>query len=571
MRSKEKDRTHKQSKANKRVRDIHNNNYWNTGEVEQQKHQTFFKPVKEVDRYGLSGFHILENNAYSDMGSQGTSLSFQNCKEEYFTLESSTATAEFIVYDSPVVSVSSNASPFSPQGSHSCLSDPHHSPDYTYGSPVSGMSSAEDDNVLRQKLRELEITLLGPESDITDSGNFCFATGAHQVDPSARWDWNQMVQMIPKLDLKQVLIACAQAVSDADIPRAAGFMHLLDQMVSVSGEPVQRLGAYMVEGLRARLEVSGSKIYQALKCDAPISSDLLTYMGILYQACPYWKFAYASANVVIHEVVQYEPRIHIIDFQIAQGSQWVALMEMLARRPGGPPAIRVTGVDDSQSAHARGGGLHIVGERLSKAAESFNIPFEFHDAAIYGCEVRIENLRVQPGEALVVNFPYVLHHMPDESVNIWNHRDQVLRLVKSLSPKIVTLVEQESNTNTKPFLPRFIETLEHYTAMFESIDVALPRNDKRRINAEQHCVARDIVNMIACEGAERVERHELLGKWRSRFQMAGFSQYPLSSSVSGAVRDLLKEYNRNYSLEERDGALYLWWLNRAMVTSSAWR
>lgn len=534
-------------------------------------HRFYSQPVQEIDPYGLPHIQILDNNMCSDIGSQGTSVSFETYKEEYFTLESSTAATGFFVCDSPAASVSSNRSPFSPQGSHSCLSDPHHSPDNTYGSSISGSSSADDDNIMRQKLRELEISLLGPESDVTDSCNFCFASGIHQANTSARWDWNQMVEMIPRLDLKRVLIACAQAVSEVDIPKAAGLMHVLEQMVSVSGDPIQRLGAYMLEGLRARLELSGSKIYKTLKCEAPISSDLMTYMGLLYKICPYWKFAYMSANVVIREAVEYEPRIHIIDFQIAQGSQWIPLIQMLASRPGGPPVICITGIDDSQSAHARGGGLHIVGQRLSKVASSCNLPFEFHDAAMSGCEVQRENLRVQPGEAVVVNFPYVLHHMPDESVNTWNHRDRLLRLVKSLSPKIVTLIEQESNTNTKPFFPRFIETLEYYTAMFESIDVACPRNDKQRINAEQHCVARDIVNMIACEGAERVERHELLGKWRLRFTMAGFTQYPLSSSVTNAVGDLLKEYDRNYCLEERDGALYLRWLNRAMVTSSAWR
>ncbi|CAN1260087.1 Scarecrow-like protein 13 [Linum perenne] len=314
-------------------------------------------------------------------------------------------------------------------------------------------------------------------------------------------------------------------------------MHVLEQMVSVSGEPIQRVGAYMLEGLRARLELSGSKIYRALKCDAPISSDLMTYMGILYQICPYWKFAYMSANVVIQEAVQYERRIHIIDFQIAQGSQWVPLIQSFAKRPGGAPVIRITGIDDSQ---------------------------------LDGCEIQREHLNVRPGEAVVVNFPYVLHHMPDESVDTWNHRDRLLRLVKSLSPKIVTLVEQESNTNTTPFHLRFLETLSYYTAMFESIDVARPRDDRQRISAEQHCVARDIVNVIACEGAERVERHELLGKWRSRFQMAGFSQYPLSSSVTAAVRDVLKDYDRKYRVEERDGGLCLYWLRRAMAASSAW-
>ena len=84
-------------------------------------------------------------------------------------------------------------------------------------------------------------------------------------------------------------------------------------------------------------------------------------------------------------------------------------------------------------------------------------------------------------------------------------------------------------------------------------------------------MARDIVNMIACEGVERVERHELLGKWRSRFSMAGFKQCPLTPSVMAAVRNLLKEFNHNYRVEQRDGALYLGWMRRAMATSSAWR
>lgn len=161
--------------------------------------------------------------------------------------------------------------------------------------------------------------------------------------------------------------------------------------------------------------------------------------------------------------------------------------------------------------------------------------------------------------------------MPDESVSTENHRDRLLRLVKRLSPKVVTIVEQESNTNTSPFFHRFVETLDYYTAMFESIDVACPRDDKKRISAEQHCVARDIVNMIACEGVERVERHELLGKWRSRLSMAGFKQCQLSSSVMVAIQNLLKEFSQNYRLEHRDGALYLGWMNRHMATSSAWR
>ncbi|KAG6570933.1 Scarecrow-like transcription factor PAT1, partial [Cucurbita argyrosperma subsp. sororia] len=107
--------------------------------------------------------------------------------------------------------------------------------------------------------------------------------------------------------------------------------------------------------------------------------------------------------------------------------------------------------------------------------------------------------------------------------------------------------------------------------MFESIDVTLPRQHKERINIEQHCLAREVVNILACEGAERVERHELLGKWRLRFAMAGFTAYPLSSLVNATIKTLLDNYSNRYRIEEREGALYLGWMDRDLVASCAWK
>ncbi|KAK4259121.1 hypothetical protein QN277_005488 [Acacia crassicarpa] len=545
----------------------------------------YHQPMLDTDTYHLSRFQILPSNSYNEIvddNSQGTTVSFENCNQQYFTLESSLPPpppppGPIACDSSSFASNSSNRSPFSPQGSQtqSSLSDQHQSLDNTYGSPISGCSSVDGGNEWKHWLKELEHELLGPEPDIVDSRDFCPEVGQQQASAVSGWNWDQIVEMIPKLDLKDVLIRCAQAVSDDDFQTAAGLMDkVLVKMVSVSGDPLQRLGAYMLEGLRAKVGSTGSTIYKSLKCEQeqpPTSKELMNYMGILYRICPYWPFAYTSANAVILEAMQNESRIHIIDFQIAQGTQWKLLIRDLAQRPGGAPYIRVTGVDDSQSFHARGGGLHIVGQNLANHAKSLGVPFEFHSAAMSGCEVQLENLGVRPGEAVAVNFPYVLHHMPDESVSTENHRDRLLRLVKSLSPKVMTLVEQESNTNTSPFLPRFIETLNYYTAMFESIDAGSSnREDKERISAEQHCVARDIVNMIACEGRERVERHELLRKWMSRLAMAGFKQYPLSAPTTAAVRNLLKGFKDKYRLECRDGALYLSWMSRDMSTSSAW-
>ncbi|XP_043689022.1 scarecrow-like protein 21 [Telopea speciosissima] len=503
----------------------------------------YYQPMQEVETCCLSpNFPSVDHLLCSDSGSQLNIIPGESSHEQNCILESSSVTGSYNFYNSPpTVSFSSNGSPVSQQESQSYPADSRHSPDNNYGSPISGSCITEDVNDLRHKLRELETVMLEPDSDIVDR------------------------------DLKEVLIACAKAVSDNDLLIAEWLIAELRKMVSVSGEPIQRLGAYMLEGIVARLAHSGSSIYKSLKCREPASAELLSYMHLLYEVCPYFKFGYLSANGAIAEALKDENRIHIIDFQIAQGSQWITLIQALAARPCGPPHIRITGIDDSQSAHARGGGLEIVGQRLSRLAKSCDVPFHFHAAAMSGCEVELENLCVHPGEAIAVNFPYMLHHMPDESVGTENHRDRLLRLVKSLSPKVVTLVEQESNTNTTPFFLRFLETLSFYTAMFESIDVKLPRDHKERINVEQQCVARDVVNIIACEGAERVERHELHGKWRSRFTMAGFTPYPLNSSVNATIKSLMEDYCENYTLEERDGVLYLGWKNRVLVSSCAWK
>lgn len=518
-----------------------------------------------------SHFQILNNNGYPTATRPNeTSVvsSHQTFSDQFFTLESSPA-VEYPVYNSPFggSASSSSHSPFSPQGSsQSCLSNLHQSSpeNTTYGSPIS--------NGIEQALREMEMELLGPGSDFEDGSiTSSFDDNKNKYHRALQLD-------ISNIDVKQTLINIAHAMDDGAKEDAEALMEALQSKVSVSGEPIQRLGAYMLEGLRARQLSSGSLIYKKLRCYEPTNpKELMSYMSILYEICPYYKFAYTSANVVIKEVMQDENQIHVIDFLIAQGSQWVQLIEDLAKRPGGPPRLRVTGVDDYDSSYARGGGLDLVGQRLAKVAEAHGVPFEFHAAAISGSEVHWGNLKVQHGEALAVNFPYMLHHMPDESVSTTNHRDRLIRLVKQLAPKVVTLLEQESNTNTSSFPKRFEEALDYYTAMFESIDAKLPgnidmpRDDRRRISAEENCVARDMVNIVACEDIDRVERHEPLDKWKFRLKAAGFMAQPLSYSVVSAVQEVLREYSPCYRFGEKDGSLVLGWKNRPMVTCSAWR
>ncbi|KAF8410932.1 hypothetical protein HHK36_003469 [Tetracentron sinense] len=474
----------------------------------------------------------------------------------------------------------------------------------------SGSSVSQDANCcqsMKYALLKLETALMGPdiEEDEVTTPNTAFEWNKQQLIPNQRsraWSQKPCVikpqpsfvsmyqkssqayteqhhrvmeatsQEIPQVDLKILLIECARALFENRINDFEKLVKEARNAVSICGEPIQRLGAYMVEGLVARKEASGTNIYRAnaMRCKEPESRDLLSYMQILYEICPYLKFGYMAANGAIAEAFKDEDRVHIIDFQIGQGIQWMTLIQALAARPNGPPHVRITGRYDPVSKYACGDSLEAVGNRLAEMSRKFNIPVEFHAVPVYMPDVTREMLDVRPGEALAVNFTLQLHHTPDESVDVNNPRDGLLRMVKSLSPKVMTLVEQESNTNTTPFFTRFLEALDFYSAMFESIDVTLPRDRKERINVEQHCLARDIVNIIACEGKERVERHELLGKWKSRLTMAGFQSFHLSSYVNSVIKGLMGYYSEHYTLVETDGAMLLGWKNRNLISASAW-
>ncbi|KAK9023638.1 hypothetical protein V6N11_003848 [Hibiscus sabdariffa] len=370
---------------------------------------------------------------------------------------------------------------------------------------------------------------------------------------------------------KQMLIECAAVLAEGNIEVASAAINELRQLVSIQGDPPQRIAAYMVEGLAARVAASGKYLYKALKCKEPPSSDRLAAMQILFEVCLCFKFGFMAANGAIIEAFKDEKRVHIVDFDINQGSQYITLIQSIAKLPGKPPHLRLTGVDDPESVQRLNGGLEIIGLRLEKLAELLGVSFEFHAVASRTSLVTPSMLDCRPGEALVVNFAFQLHHMPDESVSTINQRDQLLQMVKSLNPKLVTVVEQDVNTNTSPFFPRFIEAYSYYSAVFESLDATLPRESQDRMNVERQCLARDIVNIVACEGEERIERYEVAGKWRARMTMAGFTSCPMSPNVIDMIRKLIREYCDRYKLQDDLGALHFGWEGKSLIVASAWR
>ncbi|KAM0066983.1 putative transcription factor GRAS family [Helianthus debilis subsp. tardiflorus] len=435
-----------------------------------------------------------------------------------------------------------------------------------------------DEDKMRLKLQELEAALLDDANEDNDSGpnrsmeiesSGYSGSGSALESPNGSSSYNSYVRT-GAITPKDLLFECALVLSEGNVEGALNMINELRRTVSIDGEPSQRILAYMVEALAARVAVSGKGLYKALKCKEPPSKDRLSAMQVLFEVCPCFRFGFTTANGAILEAFVGEKIVHVIDFDINQGSQYITLLQTLAGQSP-RPHLRLTGVDDPESVQRPVGGLNHIGMRLKELAKSLNLDFEFNSVAANIAVVEPNMLNCRAGEAVIVNFAFQLHHMPDESVSTVNQRDQLLRMVKSLNPKLVTVVEQDVNTNTAPFLHRFHEAYSYYSALFDCLDATLPRESQERVNVEKQCLARDIVNIIACEGEERIERYEVSGKWKARMMMAGFKPCLISENVNDSIRELIKQYSDRYNMKVEPNAVHFGWEDKVLVVASAWR
>ncbi|TKY63031.1 DELLA protein GAI1 [Spatholobus suberectus] len=360
------------------------------------------------------------------------------------------------------------------------------------------------------------------------------------------------------LQLVHLLLACAEAVAKEEYMLARRYLHHLNRVVTPLGDSMQRVAACFTDSLGARL--SSSTLAPKPAATPSNSLEVLKVYQIVYQACPYVKFAHFTANQAIFEAFESEERVHVIDLDILQGYQWPAFMQALAARPAGAPFLRITGVGPSLDA------VRETGRCLTDLAHSLRIPFDFHAVGEQLEDLRPHMLHRRVGEALAVNAVNRLHRVPVGRLG------GLLAMIRDQAPSVVTLVEQEASHNGPYFLGRFLEALHYYSAIFDSLDATFPAESAQRAKVEQYIFAPEIRNIVACEGPERFERHERLERWRKIMEGKGFKGVALSPNAVTQSKILLGLYSCDgYRLTEDKGCLLLGWQDRAIVAASAWR
>jgi hypothetical protein len=106
---------------------------------------------------------------------------------------------------------------------------------------------------------------------------------------------------------------------------------------------------------------------------------------------------------------------------------------------------------------------------------------------------------------------------------------------------------------------------------FDMLDATIPRDNDVRLLIERDILGWSALNVIACEGADRVERPETYKQWQVRNNRAGLRQLPLRAEVVKLVRDKVTDhYHKNFLLDEDQRWLLQGWKGRVLYAISTW-
>ncbi|WVZ61224.1 hypothetical protein U9M48_011134 [Paspalum notatum var. saurae] len=389
------------------------------------------------------------------------------------------------------------------------------------------------------------------------------------------------------VDLRALLIRCAHAVSMDDHRAATELLSRIRQHSSPLGDATQRLAHCFADGLAARLAGTGSQVYRLLLASSKRASavEFLGAYQLFLTSCCFEMMAYIFSSMTIWKAVAGRKKVHIVDYGVRHyGFQWPSLLAFMATWEGGPPEVRMTGIDLPQPGFRPAARVAETGRRLSSRARDVGVPFKFrHVVAARWETVCVHDLRTDPGEVLIVNGITEFGSLMDDgggggggfdAANGPSCRDAVLGNIRKMRPDVFILCVVNGSYGTTPFfVTRFKEALSHYSAMFDMMAATATSgsDQSQRLVVERDLMGRCALNAIACEGSDRVERHETYKQWQARNRRAGLRQLPLHPDIVAKLkRKVGKYYHKDFVVDVDQQWLLQAWKGRILFAMSAW-
>ncbi|KAJ6827958.1 scarecrow-like protein 9 [Iris pallida] len=374
------------------------------------------------------------------------------------------------------------------------------------------------------------------------------------------------------VDLRTMLIHCAQMVAADDRRSTDELLKQIRKNSSPVGDGNQRLAHYFANGLDARLAGTGSEIYSSIGQKRRTATDYLKAYQLYLAVCPFKKISYYFSNQHVLNIAEKATRVHIIDYGIGFGFQWPSLMQCMSSRSNGAPRIRITGIDLPQSGFRPRERLDETGRRLTEYAKFFGVPFEYKGISGRWEDVSVEDLNIDKDEVLVVNCLYMFRNLADETVAVDCPRNMVLNTIRKMKPDIFIHGVVNGSYSAPFFVTRFREALFYFSGIYDMLESNVPREDEQRQLIEREIFGREILNIVSCEGLERVERPETYKQWQVRNLRAGFVQRSLNRDMfTKAVAKVKESYNKDFNIDEDGRWLVQGWKGRILFALSSWK
>ncbi|GLT91654.1 hypothetical protein SLE2022_095300 [Rubroshorea leprosula] len=153
-------------------------------------------------------------------------------------------------------------------------------------------------------------------------------------------------------------------------------------------------------------------------------------------------------------------------------------------------------------------------ERLIFHSDYHGIELEYKIIAVNSfADIDVSLLEMRDGEFVVVNCMLVFSKILFEALAL----EKLLQRVRDvMRVDVMIVVEHDANHNQSDFLLRFDESLRYYSSLFQDL-------------LSYYCPGAEpyfryqIGNIVACEGSNRVERHQTWAQWKSLLIHYGFS------------------------------------------------
>ncbi|KAJ3694010.1 hypothetical protein LUZ60_009490 [Juncus effusus] len=375
------------------------------------------------------------------------------------------------------------------------------------------------------------------------------------------------------VDLRILLMQCAQTISMNDIQSAHELIKQIRKHSSPDGNGYQRMAHIFVNGLEARLNGIDGELHQQLIVPQENMIDHLNTFHMSLIASPFLFASQYFANHTILNAIKKGSKLHIIHMGIEYGFHWPFLIHALSQRKGGPPKLRITGIDGLTPGFSYTARLEAIGKRLEGYARIASVPFEYRGIGAKWDEICIEDLNIEKDEVLIVNCLQGLAFLGDETDVMYSPKNQFLEIIRRIKPNIFIQGILNGSYRSPFFVDRFKQVLLHHSAMFDLLDNNIPRgNNKLRWYLENDVLGRAAINVIACEGSKRFLRSETYKQWHVRNLRSGYNQFPLDHAIIKQIKNMVSEaYDKDFFVENDDEWLLWGWKGRVIGAISTWQ